>query len=79
MCLPSANRGRGYYKMNTLLLSETGVDVYVGTRLAHLNSLASNLAANWEVFKKDVKTFFLKLGKAKAKHEIWRENPSNTE
>jgi hypothetical protein len=65
--LSACKRGKGYYKMNTLLLSEDGVDNFVVPRLQNILQNPDFSLVLWEVFKLDVKHYFQKLGKYKAK------------
>ena len=60
------SRGRGYYKLNTLLLSDFGVENFVKERLQELSTPAVSFDA-WENFKIDVIGYFRRLGKNKAK------------
>jgi exonuclease III len=63
----TCKRGRGYFKMNTLLLSEYGVDNFVQMRLQYILEHIDQVATLWESFKVEVKDYFQKVGKYKSK------------
>lgn len=70
-------RGRGYYKMNTLLLSEPGVDDFVLPRLGNL-LVSKKIFLDWECFKNELKEYFLRLGKCKAKQRYQKRQSIET-
>jgi hypothetical protein len=56
-------RGPGFFKINTMLLEESGVTGFIERRLDFLLTLGNNLPEQWEAFKLELKLFFKKLGK----------------
>ena len=60
-------RGRGFYKINTLLLAEIGFENYVIPRLQNILNNQENSCDLWEIFKYEVKDYFQRLGKLRAK------------
>jgi hypothetical protein len=63
----ACKRGKGYFKINTLLLEEKGIENFVEPRIQKLIENQDHLSLRWEEFKIEVREFFQKLGKFKAK------------
>ena len=63
----SCKRGNGYYKINTLLLTEYGVDNFAHLHLQHILQNLHYVFQLWEDFKNELKHFFQRLGKEKSK------------
>ena len=63
----TCKRGRGYFKVNTLLLSDYGVDNFVKMRLQYIIEHIDQVSILWESFKLEVKDYFQRMGKRKAK------------
>ena len=59
------DRGKSYWKLNTLLLGEEGVYTFTRLRLITLSTNPTN--ENWENFKSYMSDYFKNLGKTKAK------------
>jgi exonuclease III len=61
-------RGAGYFKINTLLLNNDYFHNYIDRRIKYLLSLTpENIFLGWENFKMEVKDYFQRLGKLRAK------------
>ena len=60
-------RGPGYFKVNTLLVNEQGVEIFIQNTLPILEQNDLGFQSEWETFKNDLGCFFQKLGKLKSK------------
>ena len=72
--LAMCQRGPGFFKLNTLLLNENGVENFVFSKLRHISENMDISVFLWENFKKEIRNYFQNLGKKKAKERNLRRN-----